>query len=455
MRVLLVSNIFFPDPPGGTEVGVLELAKALRLKGVEAVVAAPHGSHPGASLYDWEDVPVYRYVVDEDANAARAMDVPDHELTASFVALLEEIKPDVLSLHAWTPGVGASQIKAAQIQGIPVVVTCHMANIVCPRGSGMRWNRTTCDLVLDANRCAACVLHTAGVPRPLAYAMSLAVWDQSYVDVRRHRLGIMRAIKLVRKVRRTIANRREWWDEIAAFMVQSPWFKPILIRNGIPAQKVHTAPTCVYRRPPPSLQKQATRGGELIIAFIGRLTSWKGVELLGRAVLGISKSAGDIEVRIYGVIQGQDEVNCSKALQRVIRDDPRVRLMEPVYGDRLFSALADCDVLCVPSRVQDMRPQVILEAFSVGVPVIGASLGGIPDLVKHEVNGLLVLPNDVSALRGALLRLLREPELLPQLRKNVFPPVGIEELAIFMHGEYTRISTEFQRISEVALLCAE
>jgi glycosyltransferase involved in cell wall biosynthesis len=449
MRVLMIPNSFFPDPPGGTEVGVLELAKALRQLGVGAVVAAPDGPEPGAARYAWEGISVYRYPVDQHANAAGAMNIPDPGLTASFAALLEELKPDLLSLHAWTPGVGVSQIQAARMRGMPVVVTCHLANVVCLRGSGMRWNRTPCDLVLDSFRCAACVLQSRGVPRFLAQAMSLALRDHPSVELRTDQSGIMRAVTLVHKVRRTLMNRQAWWAEIAAFMVQGPWFKPVLISNGIPEQKVQIAPTCLYRRPPPPPQRwkeqAARRDGRLVIAFLGRLTSWKGVELLARALRGIPPSAGDLEARIYGVMQGQDEVNCRNTLRRLIRDDPRIRLLEPLYGDDLLRTLATCDVLCVPSRVQDMRPQVILEAFSVGVPVIGASLGGIRDLVKHGDNGLLVPPNNVRALRAALLRLLKEPGLLSHLRHNVPSPAGIEELATFMHDAYARVLTHTQR----------
>jgi glycosyltransferase involved in cell wall biosynthesis len=56
-------------------------------------------------------------------------------------------------------------------------------------------------------------------------------------------------------------------------------------------------------------------------------------------------------------------------------------------------ALAELDVLVVPSKL-DGRPNVIMEANACGIPVIGAPIGGIPELIQHGCNGFLFRPDE-------------------------------------------------------------
>jgi glycosyltransferase involved in cell wall biosynthesis len=59
--------------------------------------------------------------------------------------------------------------------------------------------------------------------------------------------------------------------------------------------------------------------------------------------------------------------------------------------------------------------RVVVEAFCRGRAVIGSRVGGIPDLVEHGVNGLLVPPGDTAALADGLVRILRDRELAERL----------------------------------------
>lgn len=60
-------------------------------------------------------------------------------------------------------------------------------------------------------------------------------------------------------------------------------------------------------------------------------------------------------------------------------------------------------------------PMVILEAMSAGVPVVASKVGGIPDLIEHDVTGLLCDPHDADSMREAVSRLLKNPELASEL----------------------------------------
>ena len=69
------------------------------------------------------------------------------------------------------------------------------------------------------------------------------------------------------------------------------------------------------------------------------------------------------------------------------------------------------------SRAEN-QPLAIIEAMSFGLPIISTTVGAIPEVVKHEVNGLLVPPGDVSALHSTLIRCLNNPDELIVFGQN-------------------------------------
>jgi glycosyltransferase involved in cell wall biosynthesis len=73
--------------------------------------------------------------------------------------------------------------------------------------------------------------------------------------------------------------------------------------------------------------------------------------------------------------------------------------------DALKAALAKASLVVLPS-LEDNCPMVVLEAAAAGVPVVAARVGGVPDLVKHEVNGLLCNPVDAESIRNNVRQVL-------------------------------------------------
>jgi glycosyltransferase involved in cell wall biosynthesis len=79
-----------------------------------------------------------------------------------------------------------------------------------------------------------------------------------------------------------------------------------------------------------------------------------------------------------------------------------------ISNDRLLSLVySAADVFVCPS-LQENFAQTALEALACGIPVVGFAIGGLPDMVRHGVTGLLVSPQDVVALRAAIVDLLQD-----------------------------------------------
>jgi len=82
--------------------------------------------------------------------------------------------------------------------------------------------------------------------------------------------------------------------------------------------------------------------------------------------------------------------------------------------ERKRVALAGASIFALPSYAEGM-PLALLEAMSWGLAVIATPVGGVPQLVTHEVNGVLVAPGDIDGVAAAIDRLLSDPALRDRL----------------------------------------
>jgi glycosyltransferase involved in cell wall biosynthesis len=146
--------------------------------------------------------------------------------------------------------------------------------------------------------------------------------------------------------------------------------------------------------------------------FVGVLERYKNVDGLAAAW---RLAAGRLEAAELVIVGDGRE---RETVERLLADLPsqttwHVRLPhEEIAGE-----LDRSTVLVLPSRSEGL-PRIVMEAFARGRPVIGARAGGIPDIVEHAVNGLLVSPEDPSALADALVDVLSDPALQARLAEG-------------------------------------
>ena len=85
-------------------------------------------------------------------------------------------------------------------------------------------------------------------------------------------------------------------------------------------------------------------------------------------------------------------------------------LVGPEHGEQVRARLRDADVFVLPSFLEG-QPIAIIEAMAAGVPVVGTTVGAIPDLIRDGIEGRVVEPGDVDALADALAELIEQPAL--------------------------------------------
>jgi glycosyltransferase involved in cell wall biosynthesis len=161
----------------------------------------------------------------------------------------------------------------------------------------------------------------------------------------------------------------------------------------------------------------AAGDGRLRVLGVGRLVAKKGFDVMVDAC-AVLRERG---VPFDALIVGQDDKDGEALRQRIAALDIEVRLPGALGPAELLHEYRRAGALCMPCRLlpadRDGIPNVLVEAMAAGAPVVATAVSGIPELVEHEVNGLLVPPEDPEALADALLRLHHDPALAERLTR--------------------------------------
>jgi glycosyltransferase involved in cell wall biosynthesis len=451
MNVVHVPFCFHPDPIGGTEVYVAGLARELERQGIRSIIAAPG---EGDAAYDHDGLPVRRFAVGQTpADLRELYGAGDAAAAASFGRILDEEAPDLVHLHAFTRGASLRLVREAKRRRLPVVFTYHTPTASCQRGTLLRWGRDVCDGALRVHRCASCTLHGLGMNRASSMAAgSLSPALGRLAGAAGLSGGAWTALRMPELVQLRQASFRALMDEVDQVVVLCDWTRALLLRNGVPQSKLTLSRHGLDRRllDGPQNLLPSSEQRPLRIAFLGRLDPTKGPDLLIRAVRALPGAL--VELHLYGIAQGEAGTAYLRQLQALACGDPRIAFLPPVAGDRVIALLRGYHLLAVPSQWLETGPLVVLEAFAAGIPVIGSDLGGIAELVRHEVNGLLVEPASREAWKEAIGLLADDRHMLVRLRQSVCSPRMMDQVGEDMITLYRTILHTYTALSEPALL---
>jgi len=175
------------------------------------------------------------------------------------------------------------------------------------------------------------------------------------------------------------------------------------------ARVLHDGLALAPRRAPRDAARAALdlSAGAFVVAILGRISSWKGQDVLIRA-LAVCGDDGTIALVAGDPWPGEERrLEELRALAGSLGVADRVRFtgfrpdVENVYGA--------ADVVAVPSTQPDPLPNAALEAAAAGCCVVAADHGGLPEILTDGVTGRLVTPGDPAALARALAELRADP----------------------------------------------
>ena len=191
----------------------------------------------------------------------------------------------------------------------------------------------------------------------------------------------------------------------------STYLRELAITWGVPAERVSVLPNPaphVAKLPPRGeLQRSFGLNGSTL-AFAGRLTAQKS---LGRALDAVAHAEG---VRLVIAGEGPDRGPLEERVRELGLGD-RVRFLGRQPRERVVELFRAADATILSSSWENF-PHTVVEALAVGTPVLAMDAGGVGEVVRDGVNGLLVPAGDTRALGDAVRRYFADAELRARLR---------------------------------------
>jgi len=194
------------------------------------------------------------------------------------------------------------------------------------------------------------------------------------------------------------------------FAVSEPIRERLATRWGVPQERLSLIPCGVDTAT--FFPAEAPPEGPPRVIFVGDLVPAKGVPELVEAALALAAEGLDFTLEIIG--DGPLRESLAGRVEEA-GVNTAVSLSGPLPRGEVAARMRAAHLLVLPSH-NEGTPVCVMEALSSGTPVIATRVGGIPDLVEHDTDGVLVPARDVPVLTHALRRLICHPEELARLR---------------------------------------
>ncbi len=279
-------------------------------------------------------------------------------------AVLQRTKPDVAHVHNYFPQYTPAVFDACYENGIPVVHTLHNFRIICPSATFYIGGR------IDES--------------------SLVKGPYSVVKKRAYRDSYVLTL-LVAGMIDYHKNRGTWKTKVDRFLALSEFARDKFIEFGLPPNKVIVKPNFVFDSPDGGndLNSRIPQDRKYAI-YVGRLSEEKGVKVLLDAWEHLDEK---LVVCGAGPLDGL----VSDAASRL-----NIDYLGQLDREEVYALIRNADLLIVPSLWYEGLPMVLLEALSMGVPVVVSNIGTLGEVVNEKI-GYRVPPGDKVALRSTVL----------------------------------------------------
>jgi glycosyltransferase involved in cell wall biosynthesis len=367
MKVLLTNKFFYMR--GGSEAVFFDTADLLQKKGHNVAffsmlntrnMDTPYGEFFVPEVVFGKSLPLRKKI------GAAAKVLYSREAKRNVERLIEREKPDIVHLHNIYHQISPSILHCFRKYSLPVVMTLHDYKMICP----------TYNLLLKGKICERCskgrYYRCVGVKcRDGSLPASLVGAFEMYLH---HKILHI-------------------YDLVDVFISPSRFLQGKLKEMGFRREVDYL---------PNFLNLEAFRVSdttpEEVITYFGRLSQEKGLETLVDAARGLS-----VKFRVIG------EGPLSERLREKARNMGvgNLAFHPHLPPERLREEVRKSLFTVIPSVYYDNSPMAVLESFALGKPVVGARIGGIPELIVDDETGLTFEPGNAQELRAKMLRLLQ------------------------------------------------
>lgn len=382
MKILMIDKYFFIK--GGAERYYFELKDILESHGHQVIpFSMTHPRNfktPFAGYFvrniDYNPVTFFQKILVAFRSAGRI--VYSFHAKRRLKALIRVTKPDIAHLHMIDHQISPSILHVLKRYQIPVVQTVHTYKHVCPTYRLYHMDKNViCERCLNG-----------------AYYHALSE--------KCHKGSNFATFLMVCEM--TVHRLLGFYDRyVSRFLVPSHFMGKKMIQGGIsPHQITHLFYTIDVDKYPHSY-----RSGDYFLYF-GRLSAEKGLFTLLKAIQGTGA-----KLKIAG--EGPER-KALEAYAGTLKSE-KVEFMGTVEGEALWQLILNAQFVAVPSEWYENSPLVIYESLIMGKPVIGARIGGIPELIEHDIDGYLYQAENAGELRQCIHKLLNKKKKLKTMGK--------------------------------------
>ena len=292
--------------------------------------------------------------------------------------IIKQKKPDVVHFHNIFPLISPAAYYAAKTESIPVIQTLHNYRLLCLNALLFR-NGLICE------DCVGKFVSWPGILN-VCYRKNLVATSVTAATLSLHRV---------------LCTYRKMVD---IYIALTNFARQKFIQGGLPAEKIVVKPNFIYPDP------GAGNGDGGYALFVGRLSPEKGINIFLSAW---SKTIREIPLKVVG--NGPLSFNVAEAA----RTNSKITWLGQQSRHTVLRLMKDASILIFPSICYEGMPTTIIDAFSVGLPVIASNVGGISSMIEYKRTGLFFNPGDSEDLASKTDWIFSHPKELIQMRRAV------------------------------------
>ena len=318
---------------------------------------------------------------------------------------------------------------------IRTVITVHDGMYICPQYTMLDYNERLCTRSMSIKNCLKCCLYKIRGGR-IAYPLMKLIPPKKYIELGRkvenhHFIYFITPIFLSAL---GIQRKIDYWNNYickADVIIQLSRRMMAMVKiNGIDVQKTKLLPNGVPI--PNCIPSFPTIDNGIHFYYMGRVSHSKGVHILLKAFHGIESQ--QCKLHLIGANLGPSIDKYTSNLINKYRKDPRIEWLPQIPHEKISDVIQNYHVMVHPSIANECCPLSIAESLSNNKFVIATRCGGPEDQINEGINGILVEPNNIEALRSAIQSYIKNP-VVP--KENMY--ISIEEHLNHLYNIYSSI----------------
>ena len=372
MKIVLANKFYYRR--GGDCIYTMNVEKMLREKGHEVAVFAMQ--YPENEESEWS-----KYWP-SNMTKLKAFTRPfgDGEVMRKFGMILDDFKPDVVHLNNIHTQLSPVIAKMAHERGIRVVWTLHDTKLVCPCYTCSR----------DGKWCMECFTDKKAVIKHRCMPGSLpgAV------------IGYLEAMKW---------NKEVLQEYVDLFLPPSKFMMDTCVEGGYKSEKFRVLCNFIDVTKVKGLKGEEVKRlkGDYYV-YLGRVSEEKGVRTLCKAAAQLDKKL---------IVIGGGPL-CEELKRESEESGATIEFKGQMLWEEFMPILRGARFMILPSECSENNPLTVIESLSLGTPVLGARIGGIPELIEEGVSGMTFTSGDVEDLKDKIIKMFNHEFDYDAIAKN-------------------------------------